>query len=113
MQLIEYLLSFRPGIRMLPSMQGRLGIDLARQHRPDLIFLDLHLPDMRGDEVLRRLRADGKTRDIPVVIISADATPGQIARLKSEGADEYLTKPLDVHQLLATLDRFIEQAVAG
>ena len=112
MQLIEYLLGFRPGVRMLPAMQARLGLDLARQHRPDLIFLDLHLPDMRGDEVLRRLRADSQTREIPVVIISADATPGQIARLKAEGADEYLTKPLDVHQLLATMDRYLEQVAA-
>ncbi len=113
LQLIEYLLSFRPGIKLMPAMQGRLGLELARQHQPDLILLDLHLPDIGGDEVLRRLRADPQTRRIPVVMISADATPGQIERLKREGAVEYLTKPLDVNQLLATMDHHLDKLAAA
>jgi CheY-like chemotaxis protein len=85
-------------------MQGRLGLDLAREHRPDLILLDLHLPDMTGAEVLDLLGEDPATSDIPVVIISADATPGQIQRLLSAGALEYLTKPLDVRRFLDVVD---------
>ncbi len=55
-------------------MQGQLGLELAREHAPDLILLDIHLPDLDGDEVLARLQADAATRGIPVVILSADAT---------------------------------------
>jgi CheY-like chemotaxis protein len=86
-------------------MHGTLGLDLARQHQPDLILLDLHLPDMNGHELLQRLRADPDTREIPVAIVSADATTRQIERLEAAGADEYLTKPLDVQRFLALVRR--------
>jgi CheY-like chemotaxis protein len=81
-------------------MQGRLGLDLARQQQPALILLDLHLPDIPGDEVLQILRDDPLTRSIPVIMVSADATTGQIQRLKSAGAKAYLTKPFNVKELL-------------
>ncbi len=104
LRLVERVVARRPGVRLMPAMQGRLGIELARQHRPDLIFLDLHLPDIPGAEVLQQLRAEADLRGIPVVVISADATPGQIKRLLAGGARAYLTKPIDIHQLLAMLD---------
>jgi hypothetical protein len=85
-------------------MQGRIGLDLAREHHPDLILLDLHLPDIDGDEVLARLRAEMETREIPVIIISADATQGQIERLRAAGARDYLTKPLDIAKFLQVVD---------
>ncbi len=104
LKLVERIVARRPGVELLSAMQGRRGLDLAREHRPLLILLDIHLPDLPGREVLARLRADPGTRDIPVVILSADATPGQIKRLLTEGARAYLTKPVDVGQLLAMLD---------
>jgi CheY-like chemotaxis protein len=104
LELVQRILSRRPEVKLLVAMQGRLGLDLASQHRPDLILLDLHLPDMRGEEVLRRLRATPETQRIPVVVISADATQGQIERLRAAGAQAYLTKPLDVKRLLTILD---------
>lgn len=67
----------------------------------------LRLPDLPGREVLARLRADPGTRDIPVAILSADATPGQVKRLLTEGAHAYLTKPFDVDRLLAVLDEYL------
>jgi len=73
-------------------------------HHPGLILLDLHLPDIPGDEVLARLLEDPETRDIPVVILSADATPVRIERLLTQGARSYLTKPFDVAELLALFD---------
>jgi signal transduction histidine kinase/CheY-like chemotaxis protein/HAMP domain-containing protein len=112
LKLIERLLAHRPEVRLLPTMQGRLGLDLARQHPPSLILLDLHLPDMQGDEFLRRLREDPDTRDIPVVVITADATPGQEERLRAAGARDYVTKPLNVKRLLALLDELLEPAAA-
>jgi len=72
-----------------------------------VIVLDLHLPDIAGSDVLARLREDPETRGIPVVILSADATPGQTARLLGSGADAYLTKPVNVAELLALLDRLL------
>jgi CheY-like chemotaxis protein len=110
LKLIQRLLAHRPEVRLLPAMQGRLGMDLARQHRPDLILLDLHLPDVQGEEVLARLRDDEDTRHIPVVVISADATPGQAQRLLAAGARDYLTKPLNVQRLLRVLDDLLQRA---
>jgi signal transduction histidine kinase/ActR/RegA family two-component response regulator len=108
--LIERILESRPHVTVLSAMQGGLGLDLARQHRPDLILLDLHLPDVPGDEILHRLRADPETQDIPVVVVSADATEGRIRRLKDAGALEYLTKPIDVRRLLEFVDAHLAAA---
>jgi CheY-like chemotaxis protein len=84
-------------------MQGFVGLELARTQIPDLILLDIHLPDLMGDQVLERLKSDPITRDIPVVVLSADATRRQIATSMAGGALEYLTKPLDLKQLYKVL----------
>jgi signal transduction histidine kinase/CheY-like chemotaxis protein len=107
LRLVERILKARPGVGLLSAMQGGLGLELARQHRPDLILLDLHLPDIPGDEVLHRLRADPATREIPIVVVSADATEGRIRRLRDSGATAYLTKPLDVAELLRLVDESV------
>jgi len=104
LRLIEEILTRYPGVQLLEAMQGKLGLDLANTHAPDWILLDLHLPDMPGEEVLRTLRQDQRTQRIPVTILSADATHSQINRLKAAGAREYLTKPVDVRQLIALLE---------
>lgn len=104
LRLFERIVARRPGVTLLSAMQGSRGLELARDHRPQLIVLDLHLPDLHGSEVLARLLADPATKAIPVVILSADATPGQMARLLEQGARAYLTKPLDVRQLLALIE---------
>jgi PAS domain S-box-containing protein len=106
-RLVERVLERRGLVRLIPAMLGRLGLDLARDHRPNLILLDLHLPDMNGDEVLRELRADPTTREIPVVILSADVMPGHAERLRESGARAFLGKPIDVRQLLSLVDEFI------
>jgi protein-histidine pros-kinase len=107
-QLMERIFSRWPNVKLISAMQGGLGVDLARQHRPDLILLDLHLPDIHGLEVLQRLRLDPGTHQIPVVVTSADATPGQIARLRAAGADEYLTKPLDIIRFSEVVRKFLK-----
>ena len=104
LRLVERILKRRPEVKLLSAMQGSIGLDLARQHAPDLILLDVHLPDMMGDAVLEQLTADERTRDIPVVILSADATPAQFARMRSLGVQDYLTKPIDVGTFLAIVD---------
>ncbi|MGH2918862.1 MAG: PAS domain S-box protein [Solirubrobacteraceae bacterium] len=100
LKLVERLLERVPEVRLIPAMQGKLGLDLVQQHRPDLILLDLHLPDMHGRDVLEELKRDPATAAIPVVVLSADATPVQIGRLRAAGAAGYLTKPIDVQALL-------------
>jgi PAS domain S-box-containing protein len=107
LSLVETILLSRPRWRTLPALQGRIGLELACEHNPDLILLDLHLPDISGEEVLRRLRAEPRTSSIPVAVITADATTRTVDRLRSAGADAYLTKPIDVDEFLRTLEGFL------
>jgi CheY-like chemotaxis protein len=104
---VERIFAHHPAARLLSAMQGFLGLDLADLHQPDWILLDLHLPDISGEEVLRRLRANPRTARIPVTILSADATAGQINRLMAAGARDYLTKPLDVRKFINLLESTI------
>lgn len=110
LRLIERILMKRPTINLISAMQGQMGLDMAYEHRPDLILLDLHLPDMTGNEVLRRLQEDSRTASIPVVVLSADANPQQVDKLLDAGARAYLTKPLDVKQLLKILEETTAQS---
>jgi signal transduction histidine kinase/CheY-like chemotaxis protein len=100
LKLIDRVMAGQPAYRLLSAMLGGLGLDLARQHHPDLILLDLNLPDMSGSDVLRHLENDPRTRDIPVIVISADATRDRVEKLLAAGARAYLTKPLDIRELL-------------
>ncbi len=105
--LMEEVFSMRPQIHLLTAMQGGLTLELAREHRPDLIVLDLHLPDIQGDEVLAQLRADPRTAGIPVVMCSADATERRRKQLIAAGAHAYLTKPVKVQRFLRMLDEVL------
>jgi PAS domain S-box-containing protein len=112
LKLMERILERRPGVQLISAMQGSLGVTLARDHRPDLIFLDLNLPDMGGHELLGRLSADPKTADLPVVVISADVTAGQHARLVDAGARDFVPKPFDVERLLRIVDEFCGSGIS-
>jgi signal transduction histidine kinase/CheY-like chemotaxis protein len=103
-RLVERILARRPALRLLTAMHGRRGIELAAEHGPQLVLLDLHLPDMHGAEVLAELKRSDRTKDIPVIVVSADATERHVARLLAQGARAYLTKPLDVRELLHAVD---------
>ncbi len=107
LSLVETFLNMRPGWKLVPALQGRIGVELAREHQPDVVLLDLHLPDIPGEEVLRRLRSDSRTAGIPIIVISADATRDSLERLRGAGADAYLTKPLDLDEFLATLEEHL------
>jgi CheY-like chemotaxis protein len=87
-----------------------MGIELARSDRPKLVLLDLNLPDLHGSEVLQILQGTDGTKDIPVVVLSANATPSQIERLLTAGARNYLTKPFDIEPFLAVVDEFANHA---
>src|SRR5215218_6045651 len=104
--LVERILEFRPGLRVMHASHGRLGVKLAEACKPKLILLDLNLPDVHGSEVFRLLQQNPATVEIPVVILSADATPSQIERLLKAGATNYLTKPFDLDPFLTVVDEF-------
>jgi CheY-like chemotaxis protein len=105
LKLIEQILEEHPDIELMTAMQGKVGVDLARQHSPDLILLDLHLPDIPGWDVLAELKASDETRHIPTIVISADATTRQIKRLMAAGASAYLTKPIDVMEFYEMVEQ--------
>jgi CheY-like chemotaxis protein len=106
-RLIERILAQRSNIKLHFATLGGEGVTKAREQRPELILLDLNLPDMHGSEVLQRLRQDKRTEALPVVVISADATGTQIEKLLSAGARNYLTKPIDVSRFLHTVDEIL------
>jgi CheY-like chemotaxis protein len=108
LQLVRGILAYRPSITLISAMHGNLGLDLARQHQPDLILLDLHLPDISGEEVFKLLKEDPATSAIPVVIVSADASRETHERLEDAGASLFLTKPVNVRQFLETIDGILE-----
>ena len=109
LRLVEHILKQRPSVRLVPAMLGSVALDLASEHHPDLILLDLHLPDMPGEELLHRFQADPATSRTPVIILSADAEEAQISRLLAAGAAAYITKPIGVRAFLDTIDDLIGQ----
>ena len=107
LELITQILKARPEFELLAAMQGRIGLELAREHRPDVILLDMNLPDLHGLEVMKLFQGDVRTRDIPVIIISSDALPSTSEKARQAGARAYLTKPFNVKHFLATLDEVL------
>jgi len=109
-RLMEVLFANSDRLTLVPATQGQMGLEFAREHKPDLILLDLHLPDLSGAEVLLKLKSDPATQSVPVTILSADASPATAAKLLAAGADEYLTKPLDLERLFEVLEKHLPLA---
>ena len=103
-RLLERVLGRRAAIDFTVATTGEQGLHLAAQLRPDIVLLDLHLPDLTGEDVLTGLLQLPGWADRPVVVLSADAQPATAARLRAAGAADYLTKPLDLSRLHACMD---------
>jgi PAS domain S-box-containing protein len=110
LELVDQVLTRAGTVDLRAAMFGGLGLELAREEPPDLVLLDLHLPDIPGTEVLDRLRADPATATVPVVVVSADATPEQVRGLQDRGVLAYLTKPIDVQELLGVVEQVGRQS---
>lgn len=110
-RLLSRALSRRPKVTLLHAGNGRDGLEMVKNRLPDMVLLDLHLPDMSGEDVLRRLWEDRGTRHIPIVIFTADATPGLARRLRGAGAAAMLNKPLELTQALNVIDRLLNRSV--
>ena len=104
LQLVEQIMELRPGVELFCALSGREGLNMAGGRHLDLVLLDLQMPDLPGDEVLRALKAGAATRAIPVVMLSADVNPAQTRKLLALGAEDYITKPVHVREFLALID---------
>jgi PAS domain S-box-containing protein len=106
-ELIQQVMADYSQIKLLWAADAKTGIEMTRERRPHLVLLDLHLGGADGAEVLRQLKQDKKTAEIPVVVVSADATSGQIDRLTALGAQAYLTKPLNVKHFVRLIEELL------
>lgn len=104
-RLVQKTISSRLGLKMLNAPSAELGLKMARLHRPDIILLDINLPGMNGFEALQCLQKDLITCDIPVIAISANAMERDIKKGLDAGFVDYLTKPVDIIQLIMLLDK--------
>jgi two-component system cell cycle response regulator DivK len=96
------------GYRTLEATTGGEAVDLASEHTPDLVLMDIQLPDLDGVEALRRLRADERTASIPVLALTAQAMQGDRERFLAAGFDGYLSKPVNIAEFVATVKRYCE-----
>lgn len=113
LKLMAHILSKRTYTRLLTAHATALGIELAQAHRPDLILMDINMPGMDGYRALKLLKADPQLNNIPVVAVSANAMEADIARSKVAGFSDYIVKPIDVRQLLNTINRYLIDSSAG
>jgi CheY-like chemotaxis protein len=96
-----------PDVELHTAMTGHDGIRAAIDDQPALILLDNRLPDTSGEQILRHLAATPATAAIPVVILSGDSNPATVNELLAAGAADFVAKPFDIHQLLATIERYL------
>ncbi len=99
-----------PRIELMSAMNGEVGVNLAGEHKPDLIMVDLNLPGIDGYQVLEKLKEQEETHDIPTVAVSANAMPREIEKGIAAGFDDYLTKPIDVKTFLHIIQNHIYNA---
>ncbi len=99
------------GYKILEAMDGESGLEMIRQTRPPLILLDITLPGMDGIEVIQHLKADPSLKDIPVIALTASAMHGDRERFLQAGCDDYLSKPIQVHELIEMVEKFFPAEV--
>jgi len=104
----ELLLRLKPGSELITTKYGLEGLPLAKKHKPSLILLDLNLPDTHGSKVLEILKSDPETIGIPIIVLSADATSKQIEDMLLKGAERYVTKPINLSDMIAIFDEHLK-----
>ena len=97
----------RKGFEVVMAEDGSKGVDMSISESPDLILMDLSLPVMDGWEATSTIKADGSTKNIPIIVLTAHAMAGDREKALEAGADEYDTKPIDFKRLLGKIKDFI------
>ncbi len=95
------------GYETLQTRDGREALELARQHRPDLILMDIQLPEVSGLDVTRWIKADESLKQIPVIAVTAFAMKGDEEKIRSGGCEAYIAKPISVTNFLETIERVL------
>jgi CheY-like chemotaxis protein len=102
--LLERIISSRKDLRLVSAPEGRTAFEKIRQHQPNLVLLDLNLPDMPGEQLLERLKADAQTSEIPVIIVTGEVMTDRANNLSKIGAANVLAKPYRIQELFQMLD---------
>jgi|SRR3954452_15108580 len=108
LKLLNDILEYR-GYRILSTTSGEAALDLAAREMPDVVLMDIQLPDVSGIEATRRLKANAKTKSIPIIAVTAFAMSGDQAAILASGCNEYISKPFNVTELLEIVDRYAKQ----
>jgi CheY-like chemotaxis protein len=108
MKLVEQLIARRPDMQLLTAVNGVLGLELARRAKPTLILMDINLPGISGVATMKLLREDPTTAHIPVVALSANASPRDIELGLEQGFFRYLTKPINIREFMDTLNAVLQ-----
>ncbi|HTP66454.1 MAG TPA: TIGR02266 family protein [Geobacteraceae bacterium] len=98
----------REGFELITARNGREALEAIRNERPDLVFLDLHMPEMDGDECCRHVKGDDMLRHIPIVMVTSAGREADVERCRSAGCDEIVHKPINRHDFMATARRFLQ-----
>ena len=96
------------GYRTLEAATGERAVELVFEHGPDLVLMDIQLPDIGGVEALARLRADERTASVPILALTAQAMDGDRERFLAAGFDGYLSKPVNIADFLTAVKRYCE-----
>jgi len=110
MSLMKHILAMVPEYKMIEAHNGEIGIAMAEKHQPDLILMDINLPGMDGVTAMKQLASMDKTKHIPIVAVSANAMPNDVAQALEAGFHDYLTKPFQVDRLFEVLKQIFSQA---
>ncbi len=106
-QLVQFIFARREDLHLLEAETGTAGIKMAFEHQPDMILLDLSLPDINGYKVLEKLHSDNSTNHIPVVAVSGDSMPEDVQKGMDAGLQGYITKPIKIMELYEVIDKTI------
>ena len=111
LNLVEQIIARHPNIRLLTALTGNSGVEIARSSHPDVILMDINLPDISGIEALKILRSDPATLHIPIVALSANAMPRDIEKGLEAGFFRYVTKPIKINEFMDALNATLEFAL--
>ncbi len=99
------------GHTLVPAADGMTGLDLVRRHRPDLILMDVQLPDISGLEVTRRIKGDSALKHIPIIAVTAIAMAGDEERVLASGCDVYIAKPIQMRDILSAIQKMLGESI--